>query len=205
MEDENQRTGDRGQRTEKPFDHDAALAAAVSLLKEHPGGFSVAPDGTLTADRAAIEVKSIEQFSELAREPKTITFDLHGGKLIKFKIRPLNCDEQKEIDDLDVEAPLPPKKQKPANPSLARGRQQDAGADEYDYADKEFIRKRLQHMALRQAAVISRGLLSMEVPGETIEQKAGHLRKAFPPRILDGIENAIRAVTSDPIERALFT
>lgn len=175
------------------------------LLKDNPGGFSVAPDGTLVADRQATEIKSIEQFSELARAPKTITFDLTGGKIIKFKIRPLDCDEYREIDKLDSELPQPPKKEQSKSPSIAKSQQRNSPLDDYDWDNPDYKKKVREHRELKRAAVIVKGLLNLAVPGENLETQRDHLHKNFPPRILDGIEATIRSITSDPIERALFS
>ena len=177
------------------------------MLQDMPGGFSVAPDGTVTADREAIEIKSIDQFSKLVREPKTVSFELHGGKVIKFQVRPLDAIEQRVIDDLDAEAPLPPIKGKGQSPSLAQGRPKSAqeAITEYDWTDKDYRKKIARHRQLKQAAIVAKGLLNLEIPGDTVEKKADFLAQHFTTRILDGIENAINGMTSEPIERAVFT
>jgi hypothetical protein len=184
---------------------DAEDGAILKLLKQHPGGFSVAPNGIITADREAVNVTSIEQFSELVREPRTVVFQLHGGKAVRFKVRPLDVNEQREIDDLDSEAPLPPPKKQPQSPSIARGVRPEQVTQEYDWQDKEYRRKAMRHRELKRAAVICKGLLDLEIPGKTIEKKAEYLAEKFTVRILDGIEASIGELSTEPIERAVFT
>lgn len=175
------------------------------MLKEMPGGFSVAPDGVVTADREAVEVRSIEEFSKLVREPKSVTITLHGGKAVRFKVRPIDSVEQREIDEMDSDAPIPPLKKAPASPSIAQGRPKTDATPEYDWTDADYRRKVLRHRELKRAAIISKGLLSVGIPGETVEAKAEFLANHFTERVLDAISNAITGMSSEPIERALFT
>jgi len=182
--------------------------AIMSLLKEHPGGFSIAPDGRLTADREAIAITSLEQFSGIAREPKTVVLDLRAGRTVRVKIRPLDVNEQREIDALDSESPLPPLKPKPSGPSLALGKPtktEAAGLEDYDWQNKEYRAKLNRHRELKRAATVSMGLVDLEVPGKTLEERAAYLAEHFTVRILDGLEASIRELSSEPIERAVFT
>jgi hypothetical protein len=193
------------QKTEKSPEE--LKAFAVELLKEYPGGYSVMPDGSVVADRVAIDIISAEQFSELVREPRSIIVDLLGNKAIKFKVRPLDVNEWREIEDMDAEAPMPPPEKKAGQSlSLAKGAKSERNdVEKYDWSDPEYLKKSVRHKQLKQAAIISQGLLSIKIPGETVEQKRDYLAKNFTPRILGAIESAIRELTSNPIERALFT
>lgn len=184
---------------------DEPISEFAQLLKTNPGGFSVAPDGTITPDRGAIEVKSLSEFSELARAPKTIDLDLHGGKVVRIKIRPLDCNEQKELDNMEKERPMPPKKSKTPSPSMARQRTESSVVEEYDWDDKKYNVDIVNYLELKRTALIVRGLLGIEIAGDNLEAKRETLQKSFTPRVLDGIANAIKAITSDPIDRALFT
>ena len=181
---------------------DVVKSVIDHLLKQNPQGFSISASGDLAPEMEAVEIKSMEQFAKIAREPKVITISLYAGRNVQFKVRPLDVDTQREIDKLENEAPAPPKKQKTASPSLARGR--DSGPDEYDYRDKEYLRLVDEHLERKRTATIFHGLLDIEIPGETLEQKQQYLSKNFPPRILDAIAAAIRSLTTDTIERALF-
>lgn len=203
---ENQNNMDEKNQSEGTApDTDTAEKAVEKMLKDMPGGFSVAPDGSVTADREAVEVKTIEEFSKLVREPKTVTITLHGGKAVRFRVRPIDAMEQREIDEMDSDAPIPPLKKAPASPSLAQGRQKADTPPEYDWADPDYRKKIARVRELKRAAVISRGLLSVGVPGETVEAKANFLATHFTERVLDAIHNAIAGMSSEPIERALFT
>lgn len=193
---------EENENSDQQADIDLAIRA---MLKNMPGGFSVAPDGAVTEDRVAVDVKSVEELSKLVRQPVPVTFDLQGGNRVRFMIRPLDAIETREIDDLNANAPIPPFKETTRSPSLAIGKPQDKAPAEYNFADPEYRKKVVRHAALRRAIVISKGLCDIKIEGQTAEQKAEFLEKNFTARILDGIEAAINGLSSDPIERALFT
>lgn len=165
--------------------------AIKRLLMENPRGFSVSESGQVTPVSDAVRIKSLDQLAKLTREPKLMQFSLPGGEVIEFKLRPLTSDEGQEIDDLDENAPVPPMKKL-------------KGENVPDYDDKEFKRKDRNHTLVKRTAVICKGLLEVEVPGDTLDAKNKFLLETFPPRILNAIEAGILGMTSKPVERAVF-
>lgn len=165
-------------------------AALTRLLREHPRGFSVSESGTLTPVSDAVRIKSMDQLAKLTLAPKLMQFPLPGGEVIEFRLRALSSVEGSEIDDLDENAPVPPQK---------KG---EKGVLDYD--DKDFKRRDRSHTLLKRTAVIVKGLLEVEIPGDDLEAKNGYLLKTFPPRILNAIEQGILGMTSKPVERAVF-
>jgi hypothetical protein len=186
-------------------------AAIKELLSRHKYGFSVTREGEIFPDREAVRINSMEDFAKLAREPKILRLELPGGTTIELQLRPLTATEQEEIDAMEIEKPMPPKKapdplqtQKPQPGQRATRNYAEDQIEQYDWKNREYIKKITAWERLKQAAIIARGLLDMEIPGDTLEKKADWLSKTFAPRYLTAIENAIRNITSEPIERASF-
>ena len=176
-----------------------AAAAITRLLQEHPKGFMVGAGGELTPVSDALKITSLEDLSKLSLAPKLWQFSLPGGQVVELKLRPLNSVESTEIDDLlgDKE-PIPPTKARPS----VKGK---PGEEYTDYQDKEYLKKDRKHYQLKRAAVIDRGVVDITIPGENLDEKAAWLQKAFPPRVLELIQDGILQQTSkSQVEKAVF-
>lgn len=188
----------------KPKDPDASPAASQSsnaeellaALKAHfPNGFSVDAAGKVTAAGKSQKVTSLADFGELIRAPKRLQIPI-GEALYDFELRGLTSEEDAKTDELMNEVGQPPAKYKT-----------EAGKripDGYDYSDKEYLARRLAALRRKRAMTLSFGLVGLEIPGATLEEKTAWLEKNFPPRVLDALHGGIANLTTEPIERATF-
>jgi hypothetical protein len=171
-------------------------ATVEALLRDHPLGFTI-KDGKLTAVPDARAITSLEEFGTLFREAKTVALAVEGIGTVSLKVRPLSAKETIAIDELDADLPPPPKKTK-----LSKG--QPVETDEYDLADPEYQKKRMAHYRKKRALTITKGLVNLDVPGDSIDAQVDWLAERFPTRVLEAIYGAILSLSTEPIGQASF-
>jgi hypothetical protein len=167
------------------------------LLSQNPRGFSISSDGRVTPMPDTVQIRNLDELSELVTEPKEFAVPWPGGNTLTLKIRGLKAEEAAEIDKIGSDLRPPKRVLKPAMGGKP-------AVEEFDHDDAGYRKQRDAYWELRRAALISKGLVGIDVPGESLEKKSEYLRSKFPPRIIDALDAAIRALTSDPIEQASF-
>lgn len=140
---------------------------------------------------------SLDELSADVMAPMTVRVELKHGSMAVFTVRALNADQAAVADDMGKDL-MPPKKVKP----VLRGVVQP---EEYDWEDVKYQAEREKVMRLKQAYVITNGLIGFEVPGSNLQEKSDALRRCLPPRALQALHAQVLALTSDPVKTADFS
>lgn len=170
------------------------------LLAGKPIDLSV---GETQVTLAPPEKKTGRRFASLAdlsadvMAPTDFTVEFTPGRFVSFKIKPLESEVAKQVDDIGADV-QPPKKKGP----VGRG---GLATEELDWEDAAFLARRKEVNALRTAFVITHGVLDFEIPGDDLAAKSKALRKNLPPRVIDALYSAVVGLTSDPVKQADFS
>ncbi|GEM_PF-6155308 len=165
------------------------------LRGRFPRGMHLSREGALTEAGVAQKIGSLADLGQMARAPKTFQVEVRGT-LIELEVRGLNGVESAECDKIDAGV-MPPRAFR-----VEQGKK--IMEQDYNFRDPDYLAQRDKAYRLKRAAVISKGLVGIEVPGETLEDKATFLDTNFPPNVPEAIHQAILALTSATLDKASF-
>jgi hypothetical protein len=137
-------------------------------------------------DSSAIEITTLDQFSQIACAPREFQFEL-DRQTYRVKIRPLDAEEAAELEQI-TDRIVPPVKDGIPN-------RDDAG----------YQQRLNQAWDERRLLTFDLALLSFKVPDGAVSQRVKTLKKKLPPGVPHEIFLQILKITSSPIENGIFT
>jgi len=138
-----------------------------------------------------ISFSSLEEMANVFNEAVSAQFEIKEKKY-SVDIRPLNAKETQSAGDMvDL---IPPKIKKPSKT------QPGGFEEEYDYLNSDFMKKRAEAASLQRAYVLDVGVVSLEIPGKSLEEKRQYLEQTFPARLLDFLYDEIMAISTGDLK-----
>ena len=112
---------------------------------------------------------------------------------LRIELRALTADEVQECNKITDKIRPPSETDK------------KTGQTTYETEDPEYQERMKVGLRQKKAAWFQKGVISFQIPGETLEEKAVNLYKQFPIGVIEDIYNALMELTGDPFKDALFT
>ena len=151
-----------------------------------------------------ILISDFEQLRKLVMANRFWDFSLTKGsgiepdekepkQRLRIELRALTADEVQECNRITDKIRPPSETDKKTNQTT------------YDTEDPEYQERMKVGLRQKKAAWFQKGVISFQIPGETLEEKAVNLYKQFPIGVIEDIYNALMELTGDPFKDALFT
>jgi hypothetical protein len=112
---------------------------------------------------------------------------------LRIELRALTADEVQECNRITDKIRPPSETDKKTNQTT------------YDTEDPEYQERMKVGLRQKKTAWFVKGLISFQIPGDTLQEQAVNLYKQMPIGVIEDIYNALMELTGDPFKDALFT
>ena len=150
-----------------------------------------------------ILISDFEQLRKLVMANRFWDFSLTKGsgiepdekepkQRLRIELRALTADEVQECNRITDKIRPPSETDKKTNQTT------------YDTEDPEYQERMKVGLRQKKTAWFVKGLISFQIPGDTLQEQAVNLYKQMPIGVIEDIYNALMELTGDPFKDALF-